>query len=163
MANFQKIAKEFADAFTFGNRASTGERYTFLRDGSPEWMKDAVYSAHGSGQFLPNDWIYLVCRSAAQDMASEESESARDWRDSRSHDWADGEVDTGDASALAWGSDNYGLASQYEYEAEAELGKIGGSAARRLQVAQFFAASAIGNAIAEAIQAQVDAAEAVDA
>lgn len=159
--NFKAAAKELVGAFSYGKRNSSGETYIFLRSGSPEWMQEAVRAAHGDR--LPSDWIYAACQSAAQDIATEDAESARDWAGGRLYFWADGEVDIGDANALAWGGDNYALASEAEAEAEADLGKIDGTAAKRMQVAQYYAASAIGRTIAEALQDRAEALEAAAA
>lgn len=41
----------------------SGERYTTLTDDCPDWLHDAVYSAH-DGE-LPNDWRYETLSSIA--------------------------------------------------------------------------------------------------
>jgi uncharacterized membrane-anchored protein len=62
MTRVQKLATELSLAFTRGERTS-GESYVFLRDGSPEWMTEAIHTAHGSA--MPDDHIYSFCEKAA--------------------------------------------------------------------------------------------------
>ena len=59
MSNFQKTAQAFADAFETSTRDGSSERYYRLKEGSPEWMTDAIHSAHGDR--MPDDWIYEHC------------------------------------------------------------------------------------------------------
>jgi hypothetical protein len=36
-----------------------GETFVALTDDAPEWLRDAVYDAHGG--LLPDDWTYAAC------------------------------------------------------------------------------------------------------
>lgn len=41
-----------------------GESFVTLKDGHPEWLKDAIHEAHNTD--LPNDWIYIECEKACR-------------------------------------------------------------------------------------------------
>jgi hypothetical protein len=56
------LASELASSITWEERAD-GSRFLALADGSPQWMREAIRSAHE--EELPNDWRYeLALRSA---------------------------------------------------------------------------------------------------
>jgi hypothetical protein len=59
-------AEEFAAAFQRKQR-DNGESFICLKDGSPEWMSDAIRAAHGDK--LPNDWSYRIARECVDAMA----------------------------------------------------------------------------------------------
>jgi hypothetical protein len=76
----QQSAKAFASAFEHKRRYDgDGDDYVALKDGSPEWMKDAIRAAHDNGDILPNDWIYRACERIADEYAEScESEDTDD-------------------------------------------------------------------------------------
>ena len=65
MITFVTLARALAAAFEHRTR-DNGEPYCALRDGSPEWMADMVYAAHGG--MMPNDWRYRAIANAAAAM-----------------------------------------------------------------------------------------------
>jgi len=64
----QKRAAELAGAFVTLDRANTdgAPRLVKLADGSPKWMRDACYAAHGKGDMLPDDWRYWMIEAVAE-------------------------------------------------------------------------------------------------
>jgi hypothetical protein len=91
----QQLAALFANSFERKERPN-GENFYCLKDGTPDWIKEAVHQAHGD--LFPNDWIYAQCKAIAQDMTEYEPE---DWMDSVS-DWADSNVDIYNSDRAAW-------------------------------------------------------------
>ena len=43
----------------------------FLRDDSPQWVKDLVYTAHKSGEILPDDYRYRFAVQALEVIADQ--------------------------------------------------------------------------------------------
>lgn len=60
----KEIAEQFAKAFELKER-DNGDSFYTLRDGSPEWMQEAIFAAHDNGEMLPNDWSYWACAMMA--------------------------------------------------------------------------------------------------
>lgn len=94
------LAAALSEAFEHKERDQPNEfgdkDFVSLRKGSPEWMTDAVRTAHDG--IMPNDWIYAACNSMADHMAEREPE---EWDDAVS-EWADGEVDVYNAARTRW-------------------------------------------------------------
>lgn len=90
-----EIAKQLADAFTTDTRSDETTFYK-LREGSPQWMTDAIHAAHGD--ILPMDWIYEHCNHIANMMTEYEAEQ---WDDSVL-EWCDGLVDVYNADRARW-------------------------------------------------------------
>ena len=94
----QSVAKDTQQYF---ERITRGEdTITVLTDARPEWLFDAVYSAHG--EMLPDDWKFAVCESAVDALA--ESDDAD--LDDLAHEFADGEIDVYNGARLQWLSSN---------------------------------------------------------
>lgn len=89
---FQTVAEEFRDAFTRDNPRGVWT----LKDESPEWMRDAMHSAHSDGR-LPDDWIFENCASMLDRIA--ECEHADDCD---TCEIADAHVDIYTADLTAW-------------------------------------------------------------
>jgi hypothetical protein len=68
--SFQFRAFDLAHAFELKTRED-GSTYYTIRDGSPDWMIEAVMAAHD--EELPNDWRYSVCNFLAQNLAEYDS------------------------------------------------------------------------------------------
>lgn len=64
----QQLAAELGAAFEGATRPD-GSTYRRLRDGSPEWMTDAIRAAHSNADILPDDWRYAMIEAAADIMA----------------------------------------------------------------------------------------------
>lgn len=97
-----------------------GKQFCMLKDGHPEWLKDAVYAAHDDS--LPDDWIYAECRAAcdAIDEGSLKDEDSL-------HGHADGRVDVYTKERFQWAAD-FSLTTLYAH-AEEEAKEIGMSTA----------------------------------
>ena len=75
----QETINAFASAFQVKQRA-TGEDFYSLKDGEPDWMLEAIRSAHGD--YMPNDWHYSIAYDLAQEWQSTEPEDADTMRES---------------------------------------------------------------------------------
>lgn len=62
-----RLASELSQAFHNGPRVSddTGRTIRTLRDGSPEWMGDAIRAAHDNARMSPDDYRYELIEEAA--------------------------------------------------------------------------------------------------
>jgi hypothetical protein len=67
----QELASELSKAFETKTR-DNGDEFVSLKDGSPQWMTDAIHKVHGDK--MPDDHIYLFCEMAASAMADCERE-----------------------------------------------------------------------------------------
>ena len=138
------VAKEFAEAFITDKR-DDGKKFTKLRDGSPQWMTDAVHAAHGD--IMPDDWIFDQCDSIARSLTEYEPER---WEDA-AHDIADGLVDVYNNDRARWLAIHLDFGAIVD-EAVEELGCEGGIY-DRIGIGQYrFLSSMVGalvNAITE--------------
>lgn len=92
-----EIAKQLAAAFTTDTR-DDGAVFYKLRDGSPQWMTDAIHAAHGD--ILPLDWIYEHCHHMADKMNEYEPDQ---WEnDMVIGEWADSLVDVYNVDRARW-------------------------------------------------------------
>jgi L-lactate utilization protein LutC len=74
----QELASELSKAFETKTR-NNGDEFVSLKDGSPQWMTDAIHKAHGDK--MPDDHIYRFCEMAADAMAEcdrEDEDSLRE-------------------------------------------------------------------------------------
>lgn len=65
MTTLHEAATQLSDAFETRTRAN-GEVFKCLKDGSPEWIEEAVQSAHGD--MMPNDWSYRLISHIASSI-----------------------------------------------------------------------------------------------
>lgn len=99
MSTLSELARQLSESFERRAR-DNGEKFYTLRDGSPQWMTDAVHAAHGD--MLPDDWRYEAIALAADTLAQAEDDDL----DDLGHEWADGAVDTYNADRLRWVASN---------------------------------------------------------
>jgi hypothetical protein len=99
---FQVIATEFRTAFTKDNPRQV---YT-LKDGSPQWMTNAIYAAHKAvDDRMPDDWIYEACCACVDEMTelkTVDDDSASD----ASYEIADRQTETNTHALLQWLASN---------------------------------------------------------
>lgn len=68
----QQAAELLYKAIVGKQRASDNKHIRVLKDGSPEWMTDAIREAgHENGRFLPNDVIYSMVEEAAGSLVDD--------------------------------------------------------------------------------------------
>lgn len=125
----QELASEAYSCFETAKRPD-GSEFTRVKDGSPEWVTDLVYKAHG-GDFLPDDWRYATIRSAlafiGDDATDPEDEAGV---------FAYTQVDVYTSNLLAWlGSNLKRLA--YVDEAVSEYGGEPGGIADQIMLGQY--------------------------
>lgn len=68
-----------------------------LTDNAPEWLRDAVYDAHGD--MLPNDWVFDICMDAVS------SYDSGDLTEESVFSWADSRVDVYTKELFQWAAD----------------------------------------------------------
>lgn len=119
---FLLALRDLAGAFVAGpTQRENEETITTLRDGSPEWMRDAVYAAHDAlGYGLPNDWCYAACSEVASSLADHAPVDADAAREA-SHEVADGAVDVYHSARTKWLADHHANVSLVDQACE-ELG-----------------------------------------
>jgi hypothetical protein len=109
-----------ASFFERRTRDSAGDRaaevfYT-LKDDAPEWLRDAIYEAHGGT--LPDDWVYAECLAAIEEF--DEGRFDGTYPEDAIHEHADGRVDIYTKELFGW-AEEFCLTDIYsEAEAEAE-------------------------------------------
>ena len=74
-STLHKLATELSQAFEHKTR-SNGDDYVCLKNGSPQWMQDAIHEAHEN--LLPNDAIYSLCERVADCFADADEESGEE-------------------------------------------------------------------------------------
>ncbi len=110
MATIKETARALADAFETATR-DNGDEFQRLRDGSPEWMKEAIYAAHRDGEMMPNDWSYKLADLMASHIADTlDYDSENDLHDIISNG-ADILVPDYNGERLAWLASNLNRAS----------------------------------------------------
>lgn len=155
MTTFQATAHEFYKAFAQRERHESDEggrdvRFWCLADGSPEWMRDAIQSAHFDGR-LPDDWIYEQCRAIAGSLEERESVDCDD-----QHEICDGLVDIYTGALTSWLEQHTGNAGLVD-EAMAEgLCDESATIAQRIQSAQYMALTYICGALVSAIESEAE-------
>src|SRR5262245_54715685 len=61
------------------------------KDGTPQWVNDLIYEAHGT--MLPDDWRYETIHSALSHISDSDAEDERGLTD-EAHSFCDGNVDS---------------------------------------------------------------------
>ena len=155
MSTKTETARALADAFETATR-DNGDKFHRLRDGSPEWMKEAIFAAHDGGEMLPNDWSYRLCSEMADGIAERlEYDEDSDLSDAMA-EIAEGAVPAYTHERLAWLSSHLHRLEMVD-EAIAEAGGISGTGqgiADALGWAMFREAESIGAALVEAIEGE---------
>lgn len=161
---FKGLMGELADAFVEDTRAD-GSKFVRLRDGHPEWMRDAVREAHGGAG--PNDWHYEAIRAMAEGLA-ERTFDAETWNGFDSavcdacHELADSLVDDYTSVLLEWLAQAPGALEACDEAAEEGL--VDGSAdmETRIKVGQYRWYEQIGQTLCRVIDGQLSEREAAE-
>lgn len=93
--NQKNTAQALHDAFV-GKRRNDGATYYCLRDGSPEWMRDAIHAAHKAVDEGVQDAVYETVMDAAEYLAS-----CNRWEDG-AHEFADTAVSVYNDERVNW-------------------------------------------------------------
>jgi hypothetical protein len=93
------IVSSFANAFTTDKRQD-GTEFIKLAEGSPEWMVDAVRSAHAD--MLPEDVKYKMISECADRLVGHIDDDAEDFDSVESGEIADSLVDIYNMARLEW-------------------------------------------------------------
>lgn len=147
----QETAAAFASALDERTRAD-GATFYCLKDGSPEWMAEAVRAAHGD--MLPNDWSYQAVRGAVMALEEAARYGDADEIDDRREEIIDGLVDVYHGDLCAWVSS---AASRGEFCTDA-MGEYGQpeSFLNLLQWGQSLEYQQVFGAVVEACKAQAE-------
>jgi hypothetical protein len=92
------MTTNYAAHFETKTRES-GETFTVLADGRPDWLQEAVREAHQGT--LPNDWIYAECLAAVEAF----DEGSLVGEDDDVHEHTDGRVDVYTKGLYQWAAD----------------------------------------------------------
>ncbi len=95
--DIRSLAKIAAQSFETRTRDNGDEFYT-ITDGSPEWVRDLVYAAHGD--FLPDDYRYKLASDACEWIADSDDPYET------GSEFADEAVDVYTGRRLAWLASN---------------------------------------------------------
>lgn len=155
MANLIETARALADAFEHKTR-DNGEGFYCLKDGSPDWMQDALHAAHDGGDMMPNDWSYRFASQMADHIAETlEYAPDNDLSDIVS-EGADILVPAYNSDRLAWLASHTSRVAFVDDAAE-ELGIApDGGIMAMIGTGIYTELQMIGAALVEAIEAQVD-------
>lgn len=140
MPTLQQLASQLFDAFEIRTR-DNGDQFVALRDGSPEWMREACHAAHGD--MLPDDWRYAAIRDAAAALAG-----GADPDDG--HEFADNAVEPYNADRIRWLASHL-FRVDYCDEAAEEYGGEGGMI-DRIGWGQYREASEVWALLVEALR-----------
>ncbi len=142
MKDLQTLATLFAAAFEERPRLNA-ESFYALKDGSPEWMLDAVRDAHGS--FAPDDWRYSAIRGLVAAIA--DGADPDDMGEA-----IDSEVDVYTGHLTAWLASNVQRVA-YCDEARHDCGAPA-SMEEAMQQGQYMELQEIAASLAESLRAQ---------
>ena len=158
---FIGVMGELAEAFVEDTRTD-GSKFIRLRDGRPDWMRDAVREAHGEA--APNDRHYAACRDVALHLAECNIERSVD-------DYSDFDSDVCDACSsaaesltdvytshlIAWLHETPGAIDACDEAAEEGLVIAESGLETRIRSGQWHWYERIGQALCAAVVAQVEA------
>jgi hypothetical protein len=67
------LAKKAEEAYRYFEKATrpNGTDFWRVKDGSPQWVTDLCFAAHGAGAMLPDDWRYAFVAEALAALAEE--------------------------------------------------------------------------------------------
>lgn len=156
---FKSVMGELAEAFVEDTRTD-GSKFVRLRDGRPDWMRDAVREAHGGAG--PNDWHYNAIRAMAEGL-SERTFEAETWDGfdaavcDACHELADSQVDDYTSALLLWLAEAPGALDACDEAAEEGLVIAESGLETRIRSGQWHWYERIGQALCAAVVAQVEA------
>jgi hypothetical protein len=146
--SFQVRALDLARAFELKIR-DDGSTFYIFREGSPEWMTEAVRAAHD--EEFPNDWRFTICNFLAQNLA--EYETAEDAYDHVS-ELAEAQDAIYTSDLLTWYAERPGRLD-YAEQAEEELGRDpGASIGDRLHLGHHYAIEQMAQVLISACEAR---------
>lgn len=149
-------ARELADAFVTFKRDGSDETIYKCKDGTAQWITDAVMAAHGD--MMPDDWKYEHCSHVADAIVETLEYNDADLDRLEVGEIADDLVDIYTASLTAWLAshlDRVGYVDDADHAEEADLGDL-------LRAGQYAELSEIADALAEAIRERAEELEGED-
>jgi hypothetical protein len=149
------VAAEGAAAFETATRPD-GESFTRVKDGAPEWVREAVRAAHGS-EFLPDDFRYAFA-SEAFDAIADAGEDAD--LDDVGAEFADN-VEVYTSGLVDWVRSNLNRTGYVDQAAE-DLGGESLSFASRLMLGQAVERREVFDAIRGAVERETEEREEED-
>lgn len=150
-----ETAKALSLAFERRTR-DNGESFTALRDGSPEWMQEAIFAAHDNGEILPNDWSYRLIERMADHIAeSLEYDSDKDLGDIVA-EGIDGAIPCYNGERLDWLASHLGRAAMVDEAVEEYGWPSDGGIMQAIAYGISRELDMIGAALVAAIEAEAD-------
>lgn len=143
----QQIAETAAAWFQTAERASSGDTFDRIRDGAPEWIKDAVRDAHDD--MLPDDYVYGYARAAFDWIAENDGDedSAAEFADN---------VDVYSADLLAWLSSHSARRGFVEEARSEGLLSPDADLDKQMMAGQYLERQRVYSVIWKAVEAQVE-------
>lgn len=143
---FQIVASEFAAAFTRDNPRNVW----CLKEGSPDWMRDAIHDAHTDGR-LPDDWIYENCRGMLQSI-----EECEDAESVDACEIADFQVDIYTSALCEWLAQSNLNAAACDEAISEGLADESADMCKRMRLGQYILLDRACAALVAAIETQAD-------
>jgi len=146
---FKSVMGELAESFIEDTRAD-GSKFIRLRDGHPEWMRDAVREAHGGS--APHDWLYAACAEMASRIVEYGCETADDARDVCA-ELASEACDTSNSDLLSWLATCPGAVDDTdEAVAQGYGGDASGNVIELIRCGQFYRYDTIGHTFINVVE-----------
>lgn len=153
MTNLAETARLFANAFDRRTR-DNGDTFLALKDGAPDWMRDALYNAHGG--MLPDDHCYRMADEAADAIAEtleyDADANLDDWR----HECVDAMVSVYHSDRFAWLASNLARAEYCDEARREGMVSDDASISDRIAAGWYREAESIFEAIRAAIEENAD-------
>lgn len=152
---FSSVASALYRAFEKAKRDSNGEEFTRLKEGSPQWMKDAIFAAHEAiDSRLPDDWIYEMVRCLASDLEDRDLDEGSEADSDMLHEIADSQVEIYTSALAQWYADHSGNRDLCEEAVSEGLASESASIEDRIKVGQFMAIERILGSLVESLESQ---------
>lgn len=147
------LADEFARNLERKTR-DNGESFICLRDGAPEWMKEAIREAHGD--MLPNDWSYRFAAAIVEDIAERLRDDCDADFDDMSGEIVDSAIPVYTGERLAWLASNLNRLAFCDTAASDGLVSESSDMAERIAAGMYLELQDIAGAIWAAISAEAE-------
>lgn len=129
-----------------------GDRFAKLTDDAPEWVKDAVYSAHDGR--MPDDGIYNLCASIASDLT--EYDMTGKCPEDHLREIADNSVSCYHMDRYRWLAAHLDNSGWCEQAQEEELVASDASMSDRIAAGMYLKAYSVASTLHNAILAQLE-------
>lgn len=161
LLTLRDAAATFAGAFETRTRApeNGGAQYVCLADNAPEWCREIVYSAHNSGDMLPDDIRYSMIREVADEIAEILAVDPEADLDDERHERVDSLVPAYNVERTSWLASSLHRAGYVDEAREEGLIAADAPLFELLGAGMFQEYSEVWGAVADGLQEQADEAD----